>query len=222
MEPIIFHNHLYTAVAFCTAHGKQAHRFIIHPHQLENPRRFFPRKEAAVRRFTLHKTRIQHVEKKAGGIAVQIGVKAEEAGQADQKHQMEIREVARAGIQPTDGIDKIGEKRRIASLFRQSAIKELGKKHGDAHLVRVAGKAVERIPHPRLSDGVQPGLRTDVRLELYQREGTEQRRPSRRFARTARGGYQERGMSALFRIDMRDIRLVAVFHHIQHDAMKLL
>ena len=222
MKTVIRYDNVQAAVALIPAHNEQTHRFIIHAHQINDSGRLFSGKEKPVRRRPVYKTGVQQVKAPSGNIIVQIGIKAQKAGQAEEKDQMEIRKVTAASIEPANGIHQIGEQRGIAVFFLQRAVQKLGKKHGYAHLIRMIGQAVERIPDSCLADGMQAGLEAYVRFNLHQRERAEQNRIDRRLARTADSGNQKRNLPVLLGIYVCDVRLVAVFHHIQHNSMQFL
>lgn len=221
MEAVKVVQHLQTTHTLMAIEGEKMHGAEIHAHETGNECSLLGMKIVPMLRRTVTEAGSQKVETIARHIIVEIGIKPQEAGQAHEKDEVEIGHgTPLASIEPTDGVEQVGEERTVHPLLAQGMMKKFAQKQSDGRLERVERKGVQRMEQAGLGNATQLSRVFPLGLQLKQGQRMEKRRTDTAISR-ARYLYNIRCTPDRFGIDVGNVRSVVVAQTMKHNGRGL-
>lgn len=221
MEAVKVVQHLQTMHALMAIEGEKMHGAEVHAHEAGNECSLLGTKIVPMLRRTMTETSTQEVKTIARHIIVEIGIEPQETGQAHEEDKMKIgHSTSLASIEPTDGVEQVGEERTVHPLLAQGMMKKFAQKQSNGRLERVERKGVQRMEQAGLGNAAQLGRVFPFGLQFEQsqrmKQGGTNTTPSR-----ARYFYNIRCTSDRFGIDVGNVRSVVVAQTIKHNGRGL-
>lgn len=221
MEAVKVVQHLQTMHALMAIEGEKMHGAEVHAHEAGNECSLLGTKIVPMLGRTTTEAGSQKVETIARHIVVEIGIKPQEAGQAHEKDEVKIgHSTPLASIEPTDGVEQVGEERTVHPLLAQGMMKKFAQKQSDGRLERVERKGVQRMEQAGLGNATQLSRVFPLGLQLKQGQRMEKRRTDTAISR-ARYFYNIRCTSDRFGIDVGNVRSVVVAQTMKHNGRGL-
>lgn len=218
MEAVKVVQHLQTTQALEAVEGKQMHGAEVHAHETGNENGLLGTKIVPMMGRTTTEAGTQEVETIARHIVVEIGIEPQEAGQAHEKDEVEIGHgTPLASIEPTDGVEQVGEERTVHPLLAQGMMKKFAQKQSDGRLERVERKGVQRMEQAGLGNAAQLSRVFPLGLQLKQSQRMEKRRTDTAISR-ARYLYNIRCTPDRFGVDVGNVRSVVVAQTMKHNG----
>ena len=221
MQAVVAQDDFQTAVALRAAHGKQMHRFVIHAHQHTHAARLVGAHDVGVQRLHTGETGRAQVETVPRMIVVQVGIEAQEARHAHQKHQVEVGHRRAGAVEPLQGVAQVGKERSVRRFLMERMVQKLGQKQRDGRLVGVVGQGRKQAQRSHVLQPLQVQARPEVRFVGQHRQRLEQHAP--RWTLSGARQFDEVGHPPLlFGEDVGNHRRIVVFYGAQHDAGRML
>lgn len=155
VQAVIPKNNLKQAPAVVVRQLEQPHGGEVHAHHQLNQLGLAGRQHVVVDGLMAAEAAGAKVEETALGVALQVGVEAQETAEAHKKHQVEVGIMSSAVVEPLHARHYIVEERLVALLASQGMVEEFGHEKRDGHLVGVEGYRHEGRLQPRVAQLLQ-------------------------------------------------------------------